>query len=204
MAAVLASGRSQLFNAAREPEIVDLCNLLVAMGGEDRRDRLEPPHHRRRRGAPRRRLTKSCPTASRPAATPAPRASPAGSIDLIGARPDDMLAITNALAQAGLIDRVSRQGHQGQRRRQAEAAGAVDRAVSRFSDRHAGAVHGHAVPSPKARASSKRRSSRTATCTSPSCAVWAPTSRSTAARPLVHGVDGLTGARSWRPTCAPR
>src|SRR3989337_439375 len=33
-AAVLATGRSQLFNAAREPEIVDLCNLLVAMGGK--------------------------------------------------------------------------------------------------------------------------------------------------------------------------
>ena len=32
MAAVLATGQSQLFNAAREPEIVDLCNLLVAMG----------------------------------------------------------------------------------------------------------------------------------------------------------------------------
>src|SRR3712207_2600237 len=34
MAAVLANGRSQLFNAAREPEIVDLCNLLVAMGAK--------------------------------------------------------------------------------------------------------------------------------------------------------------------------
>src|ERR671917_2952294 len=33
MAGVLANGRSELFNAAREPEIVDLCNLLVAMGG---------------------------------------------------------------------------------------------------------------------------------------------------------------------------
>src|SRR5436189_2844564 len=32
MAAVLTTGRSQLFNAAREPEIVDLCRLLVAMG----------------------------------------------------------------------------------------------------------------------------------------------------------------------------
>src|SRR5688500_4197314 len=31
MAAVLAKGRTTLFNAAREPEIVDLCNLLVAM-----------------------------------------------------------------------------------------------------------------------------------------------------------------------------
>ena len=27
MAAVMANGRTQLFNAAREPEIVDLCNL---------------------------------------------------------------------------------------------------------------------------------------------------------------------------------
>src|SRR5690606_24349230 len=34
MAAVLANGTSRLFNAAREPEIVDLCNLLVAMGAQ--------------------------------------------------------------------------------------------------------------------------------------------------------------------------
>ncbi|WP_375291633.1 UDP-N-acetylglucosamine 1-carboxyvinyltransferase [Qipengyuania sp.] len=34
MAAVLAKGTSKLFNAAREPEIVDLCKLLVAMGAE--------------------------------------------------------------------------------------------------------------------------------------------------------------------------
>ena len=34
MAAVLANGTSTLRNAAREPEIVDLCKLLVAMGAE--------------------------------------------------------------------------------------------------------------------------------------------------------------------------
>jgi UDP-N-acetylglucosamine 1-carboxyvinyltransferase len=34
MAAVLSSGTCRLFNAAREPEIVDLCKLLVAMGAE--------------------------------------------------------------------------------------------------------------------------------------------------------------------------
>jgi UDP-N-acetylglucosamine 1-carboxyvinyltransferase len=34
MAAVLANGTSTLHNAAREPEIVDLCNLLVAMGAQ--------------------------------------------------------------------------------------------------------------------------------------------------------------------------
>jgi UDP-N-acetylglucosamine 1-carboxyvinyltransferase len=34
MAAVLANGKSTLHNAAREPEIIDLCNLLVAMGAQ--------------------------------------------------------------------------------------------------------------------------------------------------------------------------
>jgi len=34
MAAATARGKSTLHNAAREPEIVDLCNLLVAMGAE--------------------------------------------------------------------------------------------------------------------------------------------------------------------------
>ncbi|SMQ68832.1 UDP-N-acetylglucosamine 1-carboxyvinyltransferase [Altererythrobacter xiamenensis] len=34
MAAVLAKGTSRLFNSAREPEIIDLCNLLTAMGAE--------------------------------------------------------------------------------------------------------------------------------------------------------------------------
>ena len=34
MAAVLSSGTCRLFNAAREPEIVDLCKLLAAMGAE--------------------------------------------------------------------------------------------------------------------------------------------------------------------------
>lgn len=34
MAAALANGTSKLGNVAREPEIVDLCNMLVAMGAE--------------------------------------------------------------------------------------------------------------------------------------------------------------------------
>src|ERR687892_431907 len=102
MAGVLATGRTQLFNAAREPEIVDLCNLLVAMGAkiegigsshliiegveglhgttyEVMPDRIEAGSYARAAG-----IT-------------------GGSIDLIGARPDDMRATLNALAQAGLI-----------------------------------------------------------------------------------------------------
>jgi len=101
MAAVLASGRSELFNAAREPEIVDLCNLLVAMGGKIEGigsshlvidgveglngcdydvmpDRIEAGSYACAAG-----IT-------------------GGSIELVGARASDMLAITNGLAAAGL------------------------------------------------------------------------------------------------------
>jgi UDP-N-acetylglucosamine 1-carboxyvinyltransferase len=101
MAAVLATGRTQLFNAAREPEIVDLCNLLAAMGAkiagigsghlvitgveslggatyEVMPDRIEAGSYACAAG-----IT-------------------GGSLDLIGARPDDMKATLNALAQAGL------------------------------------------------------------------------------------------------------
>src|SRR5687768_7758571 len=37
MAAVLASGTTVVDNAAREPEIVDLCSMLNAMGARDRK-----------------------------------------------------------------------------------------------------------------------------------------------------------------------
>jgi UDP-N-acetylglucosamine 1-carboxyvinyltransferase len=102
MAAVLASGRSQLFNAAREPEIVDLCNLLVAMGG--RIEGIGSSH-----------LTiegveglDGCSYDVMPDRIEAGSYACAagitgGSIELVGARPADMLAITNALAAAGLM-----------------------------------------------------------------------------------------------------
>jgi UDP-N-acetylglucosamine 1-carboxyvinyltransferase len=102
MAAVLASGRTQLFNAAREPEIVDLCNLLVAMGAniegigsshliidgveglsgttyEVMPDRIEAGSYACAAG-----IT-------------------GGSIDLVGARSEDMKATLSALAHAGLM-----------------------------------------------------------------------------------------------------
>ena len=102
MAAVLATGRSQLFNAAREPEIVDLCNLLVAMGS--RIDGIGTSH-----------LTidgveglNGCSYDVMPDRIEAGSYACAagitgGSIELVGARASDMLAITNALAAAGLV-----------------------------------------------------------------------------------------------------
>jgi UDP-N-acetylglucosamine 1-carboxyvinyltransferase len=102
MAAVLGSGRTQLFNAAREPEIVDLCNLLVAMGAKISGigsahlviDGVEGLHGTEYEVMPDRIEAGSYACAA---------AITGGSIDLIGARPDDMRATLNALAQCGII-----------------------------------------------------------------------------------------------------
>ena len=102
MAAVLATGQSQLFNAAREPEIVDLCNLLVAMGGKIEGigtshliiDGVEGLHGCTYDVMPDRIEAGSYACAA---------GITGGSIELVGARPADMLAITNALAAAGLV-----------------------------------------------------------------------------------------------------
>ena len=101
MAAVLATGRSELFNCAREPEIVDLCNLLVAMGGKIDGigsshlviDGVEGLHGCTYDVMPDRIEAGSYACAA---------GITGGSIELVGARPQDMLAITNALAAAGL------------------------------------------------------------------------------------------------------
>jgi UDP-N-acetylglucosamine 1-carboxyvinyltransferase len=102
MAAVLATGRSQLFNAAREPEIVDLCNLLVAMGANIEGigsshlviDGVEGLHGTEYAVMPDRIEAGSYACAA---------GITGGSLDLIGARPEDMKATLNALCQCGLI-----------------------------------------------------------------------------------------------------
>jgi UDP-N-acetylglucosamine 1-carboxyvinyltransferase len=102
MAAVLAAGRTELFNAAREPEIADLCNLLVAMGAKIEGigsahlviDGVEGLHGTTYEVMPDRIEAGSYACAA---------GITGGSIDLIGARADDMRATLNALAQAGLM-----------------------------------------------------------------------------------------------------
>jgi UDP-N-acetylglucosamine 1-carboxyvinyltransferase len=102
MAAVLCKGRTELFNAAREPEIVDLCNLLVAMGAKIEGmgsahlviDGVEGLHGTTYEVMPDRIEAGSYACAA---------GITGGSVDLIGARPDDMRATLNALAHAGLM-----------------------------------------------------------------------------------------------------
>ena len=101
MAAVLTTGRTQLFNAAREPEIVDLCNLLVAMGAKIEGigsshliiDGVEGLHGCSYEVMPDRIEAGSYACAA---------GITGGSIELVGVRPNEMLATTNALAAAGL------------------------------------------------------------------------------------------------------
>ena len=101
MAAALAAGRTQLFNAAREPEIVDLCNLLVAMGARIQGigsshliiDGVEALHGADYDVMPDRIEAGSYACAA---------GITGGSLHLLGARPEEMLATTNVLAQTGL------------------------------------------------------------------------------------------------------
>lgn len=102
MAAVLAGGRTNLYNAAREPEIVDLCRLLQKMGADIEG---EGSPHIKIEGVEK---LHGCTYAVMPDRIEAGSYACAagitgGSLDLLGIRPEDMLATTNALAQAGLM-----------------------------------------------------------------------------------------------------
>lgn len=109
MAASLARGRTNLYNAAREPEIVDLCRLLQKMGAQIQG---AGSGHISIEGVEK---LGGCTYAVMPDRIEAgsyacAAAITGGSLDLIGARPDDMLAITNALAHAGLMVEIHDQG----------------------------------------------------------------------------------------------
>ncbi|MCC6480655.1 UDP-N-acetylglucosamine 1-carboxyvinyltransferase [Sphingorhabdus sp.] len=101
MAAVLAKGTCILHNAAREPEIVDLCNLLVAMGAEIEgigssdltihgKDRLH--------GATYRVMGDRIEAGSYACAV----ATTGGEVELVGANESEMQATVDALRAAGV------------------------------------------------------------------------------------------------------
>ena len=101
MAAVLAKGTCVLHNAAREPEIVDLCNLLVAMGAHIEgigssdliihgRDRLH--------GATYRVMSDRIEAGSYACAV----ATTGGEVELVGANEPEMQATVDALRAAGV------------------------------------------------------------------------------------------------------
>jgi UDP-N-acetylglucosamine 1-carboxyvinyltransferase len=101
MAAVLAKGSSKIGNAAREPEIVDLCNLLVAMGARISgigTETLEIEGVDRLHGATYRVMPDRIEAGSYACAA----AITGGSVELVGIKMDDMRATTAALIEAGV------------------------------------------------------------------------------------------------------
>jgi UDP-N-acetylglucosamine 1-carboxyvinyltransferase len=101
MAAVLAKGGSRIENAAREPEIVDLCNLLVAMGAKISgigTETIEIEGVDRLHGATYRVMPDRIEAGSYACAA----AITGGSIELVGIKLDDMRATTGALIEAGV------------------------------------------------------------------------------------------------------
>jgi len=101
MAAVLARGTSVLENAAREPEIVDLCNCLVAMGariGGIGTETLTIEGVRALHGATYAVMPDRIEAGSYACAA----AITGGDVELVGARAADMGAIISSLREAGV------------------------------------------------------------------------------------------------------
>ena len=101
MAAALAKGGSRIENAAREPEIVDLCNLLVAMGAKISgigTETLEIEGVDRLHGATYRVMPDRIEAGSYACAA----AITGGSVELVGVKLSDMHATTDALIAAGV------------------------------------------------------------------------------------------------------
>ncbi len=102
MAAVLAEGTTVLKNAAREPEIVDLCKLLVAMGAEIEgigASTLAIHGRPRLYGATYRVMSDRIEAGSYACAA----AITGGEVTLTGAVPGEMEATIDALEQAGVV-----------------------------------------------------------------------------------------------------
>jgi UDP-N-acetylglucosamine 1-carboxyvinyltransferase len=101
MAAVTAKGGTRIDNAAREPEIVDLCNCLVAMGASISgigTETLEIEGRDRLHGATYRVMPDRIEAGSYACAA----AITGGALELVGACAADMRATLDALVQAGV------------------------------------------------------------------------------------------------------
>ncbi len=102
MAASLARGDTVIDNAAREPEIVDLCRCLVAMGSQIEgvgSERLTVHGRPALHGADYTVMPDRIEAGSYACAA----AITGGAIELVGAREGDMTAILDALIEAGLV-----------------------------------------------------------------------------------------------------
>jgi len=133
MAAVTAKGSSRIENAAREPEIVDLCRCLVAMGAQIEgigSETLEIEGVERLHGA---------------TYAVMPDRIEAGSYACAAAITGGDIELTRGAARGGGAGGGGQALGARLRQRAASAADALHCALPRLRHRHAGAVHGDAV-----------------------------------------------------------
>jgi len=101
MATVLGKGTCEINNAAREPEIIDLCRLLIAMGADIQgvgTDRLIVTGKPRLHGATYAVMPDRIEAGSYACAA----AITGGDVELVGAHADDMQAVLTALRDCGV------------------------------------------------------------------------------------------------------
>jgi UDP-N-acetylglucosamine 1-carboxyvinyltransferase len=140
MAAVLAEGETIIENAAREPEVVDLANCLVSMGAQVSgagTDKIRIRGVQRLHGASHAVMADRIETGTYLCAA----AATAGNVRLTRTSAAYLDAVVDKLLDAG-CDIVAERRRSGSRRRQAQGGERAHLALSGFSDRHAGAVHG--------------------------------------------------------------
>ena len=205
MAAVLAKGTTMLDNAAREPEIVDLCRFLVGMGAQIEGDRLADRRRPRRRP----RATSTAPTtASWPTGSRRPPTSPrsalaGGEITVRDARAEHMEMLLRKLRAMGLtVESVPGAAARG-RARTACARSTWPRCRTRAWPPTTSRSSPRCSRWPTAWASSPRTCSPGASATSRSWSGWAPTSAPTATTPSCAASPAWSAPRSRPPTSVP-
>ena len=103
-AAVFADGRTTIDNAAREPEIIDLCNFLVSMGADvSGIGTSKLVIHGVERGALRPVRHHTVPDRIQAATYLAAAAVSRGELDVLGIRPDDMTMLLDRFADMGVL-----------------------------------------------------------------------------------------------------
>ena len=101
MAATLAKGETVLRNAAREPEVVDLAELLIKMGAQDR-GRGDLDHPDSRSGAAARREHTIIPDRIEAGTFLIAGAITGGDLTVTGCEPEHVAALVSKLQQAGV------------------------------------------------------------------------------------------------------
>ena len=139
------TGKTTISNAAQEPEIEDLAELLNKMGARIKGAGTSDDRDRGRRGARRQPSTRSSPTASRPARLSSPRRSPAASLEIKSCSPEHSRAVIEENARGRRRDRGAQPEHAARQTQLTAGLKANDVTTEphpQFPDRHAGAVHG--------------------------------------------------------------